>query len=144
MSRVVFWFVPLLAACASAPPADATLENDGAWVKTYAVDRDGAFHAAMRALTDAGYTIDVANPLAGTFHATSEPQPFLGTQVQYRRAYVVVEAAATGDGVRLRILLVDTRQPKGGTRRPNNDRNVSDGAPYTALFEAVEKELAAS
>jgi hypothetical protein len=130
----------LLAACASSS-GKATLEVDGAWVRTFPTDREGAFHTAMAALAEEGYTVVTANPLGGSFVANSEIEKS-SLWVRYTFAHVVVEPSPQA-GMRIRLSLTRTSEPAGAGRRPNNDRAVTDRARYEAIFDAIEKILEA-
>lgn len=130
----------LLAACATSA-GKATLEVDGAWVRTFPTDRDAAFHAAMAALAEEGFTVVSANPLSGSFVANSEVSKS-SLWVRYTFARVVVEPSPQA-GMRIRLSLTRTREPAGGGRRPNNDRAVTNRARYEAIFDRIEKILQA-
>ncbi len=131
----------LLAACASG--GKATLEHDGAWVRTFPADRDAAYHAAMAALAEEGYTVVSANPLGGSFVANSEVSKS-SLWVSYTFARVIVEPAPSPQaGMRIRLSLTRTREPAGAGRRPNNDRAVTDRERYEAIFDRIEKILEA-
>ena len=130
----------VLAACASGGGGEATTEIDGSWVRSFAADRDAAYHAALGVFTAEGYVLHSANPLAGTFTAKSPAGETAGV-VDYRLAHVVVESLRR-DLVRIRIGIVRTREPSGAGRRPNNDRPVRDRAVYEALFDRIGSELA--
>ena len=126
----------LLAACAST--GKATLEVDGAWVRTFQTDRDGAYHAAM---AEQGFTVVSANPLGGSFVANSGVEKS-SLWVRYTFAHVVVEPSPQA-GMRIRLSLTSTSEPAGAGRRPNNDRAVTDRTRYQAIFDAIEKILGA-
>lgn len=130
----------LLAACATSA-GKATLEVDGAWVRTFPTDREAAFHAAMTALAQEGYTVVTANPLGGSFVANSEISKS-SLWVKYTFAHVVVEPSPQA-GMRIRLSLTRTSEPAGAGRRPNNDRAVTDRARYEAIFDRIEKVLGA-
>jgi len=140
---VVLGLSLLGAACASSPaPAngiDMTLETDGAWVHSFATDPETAYHAAMRALLDDGYTVVRADPLGGSFNAKSKVED-VGWGLWYQIAHVVVEPGLDG-GARVRVGLVKTRETKGGGREPNNDRSVTERADYEKISRAIEKLL---
>jgi hypothetical protein len=129
----------LLAACAST--GKATLEVDGAWVRTFQTDRDGAYHAAMTALAEQGFTVVSANPLGGSFVANSGVEKS-SLWVRYTIARVVVEPSPQA-GMRIRLSLTSTSEPAGAGRRPNNDRAVTDRTRYEAIFDAIGKILGA-
>jgi hypothetical protein len=129
----------LLAACAST--GKATLEVDGAWVRTFQTDRDGAYHAAMTALAEQGFTVVSANPLGGSFVANSGVEKS-SLWVRYTIARVVVEPSPQA-GMRIRLSLTSTSEPAGAGRRPNNDRAVTDRTRYEAVFDAIGKILGA-
>jgi hypothetical protein len=128
----------LLAACATGA-GKATLEVDGAWVRTFPTDRDAAYHAAMAALAEDGYTVVSANPLGGSFVANSEVSKS-SLWVSYTFAHVVVEPAPQS-GMRIRLSLTRTREPAGAGRRPNNDRAVTDRERYEAIFDRIQRIL---
>ncbi|MHC4548272.1 MAG: hypothetical protein ACYTEZ_05790 [Planctomycetota bacterium] len=143
MRRLALGLV-LAAACAS-PGGKATLEVDGAWARTFATDRDAAFHMAMRVLMDRGYTIIRANPMGGSFTAKSAVSRTVALYPQdlsYTLAHVVVEPSPA-DGMRIRLSLTRTREPSGGGRRPNNDHPVRDRARYEQIFDEIERALGA-
>lgn len=127
----------VFAACAAAP-GRATREADGSWVRGFRTDRDTAYHAALWVLLDRGYSVEKASPLGGSFTAKSEIDVG-GLGLTYTLARVEVESH--GDRCRIRLLLVDTREPAGGGRKPNNDRQVGDPARYEELFDAIEEVL---
>ena len=129
----------LLAACATG--GKATLEVDGAWVRTFPADREAAFHAAMTALAQEGYTVVTANPLGGSFVANSEVRKS-SLWVGYTFAHVVVEPSPQA-GTRIRLSLTRTREPAGAGRRPNNDRAVTDRERYEAIFDRIEEIIEA-
>jgi hypothetical protein len=129
----------LMAACAST--GKATLEVDGAWVRTFQTDRDGAYHAAMTALAEQGFTVVSANPLGGSFVANSGVEKS-SLWVRYTFAHVVVEPSPQA-GMRIRLSLTSTSEPAGAGRRPNNDRAVTDRTRYETIFDAIEKILEA-
>ena len=129
----------LLAACATG--GKATLEVDGAWVRTFPADREAAFHAAMTALAQEGYTVVTANPLGGSFVANSEVRKS-SLWVGYTFAHVVVEPSPQA-GMRIRLSLTRTREPAGAGRRPNNDRAVTDRERYEAIFDRIEEIIEA-
>jgi hypothetical protein len=132
---------PLLVLAACASGGRATLEVDGAWVRTFPTDRDAAYHAAMTALAEEGYTVVSANPLGGSFVANSEVSKS-GPWVSYTFAYVVVEPSPQV-GTRIRLSLTRTREPAGAGRRPNNDRAVTDRERYEAVFDRIGEILEA-
>lgn len=133
--------VPLLLLAACASGGKATLEVDGAWVRTFPTDRDRAYHAAMEALGQKGYTVVSANPLGGSFVANSSVRKS-GPWVRYTFAHVVVEPSPR-TGTRIRLSLTRTSEPAGAGRRPNNDRAVTDRARYEEIFDTIEKILRA-
>jgi len=132
---------PLLLLAACATTGKATLEVDGAWVRTFPTDRDRAYHAAMTALGEKGFTVVSANPLGGSFVANSGVEKS-SLWVRYTFAHVVVEPSPQA-GMRIRLSLTRTSEPAGAGRRPNNDRAVTDRARYEAIFDAIEKILQA-
>lgn len=132
---------PLLVLAACASTGKATLEVDGALVRTFQTDRDGAYHAAMTALAQQGFTVVSANPLGGSFVANSGVEKS-SLWVRYTFARVVVEPSPQA-GMRIRLSLTSTSEPAGAGRRPNNDRAVTDRTRYEAIFDAIEKILEA-
>jgi len=132
---------PLLLFLACASTGKATLEVDGAWVRTFPTDRDGAYHAAMTALAQTGFTVVSANPLGGSFVANSGVEKS-SLWVRYTFARVVVEPSPQA-GMRIRLSLTSTSEPAGAGRSPNNDRAVTDRARYEAIFDAIEGILEA-
>ena len=139
-------FLPLLfltAACASGSGA-AALEVDGGWVRTFPTDRDRAYHAALAVLGEEGYTIERANPLGGSITAQSPVQsafvPLYGRMLRYTRARVDLDAGLD-EGTRVRLVLVRTHEPAGAGRRPNNDRTVTERAPYEALLDKIGRAI---
>ena len=117
-----------------------TLETDGAWVRTFPAGRETTYHAAMQALKDGGYAIVGANQIGGSFRARSEVTE-VGFGLWYRLAHVVVEPSLEGDGTRVRLGMVTTREAKGVGREPNNDQPVRDLTEYEEIFRKIEEIL---
>ena len=133
-----------LAACGSpATNTDASVEQDGAFTKVFLHDRDSVFHASIAAAKDLGYTIDVADPMAGRVSGRSKiKRRGLGAQVQYYILRSDVEARQAGtDGVRLRVVITFTHHLSGESRTSMNDKIVGSRAKYDAFFEAVSTQL---
>jgi hypothetical protein len=128
----------LLAACGTTG-GTATLENDGSWARSFDADRDALYHAALGVLLAEGYEVESANPLGGSIRARSAIRES-GLMVRYTIARVDVESL--DHRPRVRIALVEAREPKGAGRRPNDDRPVRDREEYEALFAKIGEALA--
>ena len=138
--------LPLLLAAACGSPATktgATVQEDGSFTKIYAHPRDAVFHAALNAATELGYTIEVADPMAGRVSARSPvKRRGLGAQVEYYILRADVEAPQAGTtGVRLRVSITFTHHPAGGSRTSINDEVVGRPDRYDAYFLAVARLL---
>ena len=116
-----------------------TLQGDGVWSIDVQAGHETAYHASMRALLGLGYSIVRADPIGGSFNAKSKPTS-VAWGLWYRLARVSVDPAPAG-GHRIRLGIVQTREAKGRGREPNNDRAVTDGAEYEAIFLRIRKEL---
>jgi hypothetical protein len=135
-------FLPLLvvAACAAHGKLDLTREVDGAWVHTFPeATPEQAYHAAMAALEDTGWTVVRADPIGGSFTAKSPVDEGV-VNVWYRLALVIIEPGLSG-GARVRLGLTKTREYTAGGREPNNDRTVSDRGDYEEIFIAIGDAL---
>jgi hypothetical protein len=132
----------LAAACAANGRIELTREVDGAWVHTYEAEFEETYHAAVAALTDAGWTVVRADPIGGAFSAKS-PVGRGAIDVWYRLAHVVLEPGLHG-GTRVRLGLLRTREYAAGGREPMNDAVVSDREDYEAIFLAIRQRLEAA
>ena len=133
-----------LAACGTpATNTGASVEQDGSYTHVVASDRDRVFHASIAAAKELGYTVEVADPMAGRMSGRSEiKRRGLGAQVQYYVIRSDVEARQPGtDGVRLRVSITFTHHLSGEPRTSMNDKIVGARAKYDAFFEAVARHI---
>jgi len=138
--------VPLLLLAACGTPATNTLasvEEDGSYTHVFENRRDEVFHAVIAAATDLGYSVEVADPMAGRVSGRSEvKRRGLGAQVEYYLFRADIEAPQAGrKGVRLRVTITFTHHLSGESRTSINDQIVGRRERYDALFEAVAAQL---
>jgi len=140
------WSLPLLLLLGCNSPATdtgASVQEDGSFTHVFAHPRDAVFHAAIAAATELGYSVEVADPMAGRVSGRSEiKRRGLGAQVQYYLLRADVEAPQVGmAGVRLRVTITFTHHLSGQSRTSMNDEIVGSRAKYDAYFEAVARHL---
>jgi hypothetical protein len=136
----------VLAACNSpATNTDASVQEDGSYSHIYDHPRDAVYHAAITAAKDIGYSIEVADPMAGRVSGRSEvKRRGLGAQVQYYLLRADIEAPQVGTtGVRVRVTIIFTHHLSGESRTSINDKIVGSREKYDAFFEALSRQLGA-
>jgi len=135
----------LAATVGCASPGSSSLAVDGSWVRVFAAEPGPLFDAVVAVLAGDGYQIQRANRNGGSLSARSPVAtttwPLYGEVLRYTLARVDLENLADGH-VQLRLGLVETYEPSGAGRSPNNDRPVDSRATYERFFDKVAARLA--